>query len=251
MRRLEEAVMMHNKNVVRRKGAWGVWLAVLVLAGCAAGSRPFHEGRELLERGEYAQGFAKLEEAVRLEPRRAEYRIALSSQRATIVAQQNSLGEAALRDGRLTEAEEAYRRVLEIDPQNAMARQGQMSVVSERRHRQTVAEAEALLKKGEAADLRLALERLRPVLAENPSHRQAMGVRARVQEQLAKQPKVGDRLAEVYQKPITLEFRDAPLKAVFDVIAKVSGLNFFFDRDVRPDLKATILARNTSIEDAV
>src|SRR5690606_15191807 len=66
-----------------------------------------------------------------------------------------------------------------------------------------------------------------------------------------KQPKAGDRLAEVYQKPITLEFRDAPLKAVFDVIAKVSGLNFFFDRDVRPDLKATILARNTSIEDAV
>ena len=35
------------------------------------------------------------------------------------------------------------------------------------------------------------------------------------------------------------------------MISRVSGLNFFFDKDVRADLRATILARNTSIEDAV
>jgi general secretion pathway protein D len=38
---------------------------------------------------------------------------------------------------------------------------------------------------------------------------------------------------------------------VFDVVAKVSGLNFYYDRDIRPDIKATILAKNTSVEDAI
>ena len=50
---------------------------------------------------------------------------------------------------------------------------------------------------------------------------------------------------------MTLEFRDAPLKNVFEVLSKASGINFIFDRDVRPDLRATIFVRDTSIEDAV
>src|SRR5258707_734816 len=33
------------------------------------------------------------------------------------------------------------------------------------------------------------------------------------------------KLAAAYMKPITLEFRDAPLRNIFEVIAQVSGLN--------------------------
>lgn len=74
---------------------------------------------------------------------------------------------------------------------------------------------------------------------------------ASIDEARSKELRTDARLAAGYRKPITLEFRDAPLKAVFDVIAKVSALNFFFDKDIRADLKATILVKNTSIEDAV
>jgi len=35
------------------------------------------------------------------------------------------------------------------------------------------------------------------------------------------------------------------------VLSRTSGINFVFDRDVRPDLKATIYVRDTTIEDAV
>jgi general secretion pathway protein D len=160
-------------------------------------------------------------------------------------------GEAARREGRLTDAEKAYRQVQAIEPDNAMARQGLDALLTERRHRQAVTEGEALLKKGGAADLDLALERIRPVLAENPNQKDALNLKARVDEARGKLVKPETRLAAAYRKPITLEFRDAPLKAVFDVIAKVSGLNFLFDKDIRPDLKASILVKNTSIEDAV
>lgn len=223
---------------------------LLAVTGCAA-PKAYREGNALLAEGKTEQGLAKLEEAVRLEPRNAEYRIALASRRAAVVNRLAAGGEAARHEGRLSEAEKAYRQALVFDAGNAMARQGLEALIVERRHRQVVVEAEALFKKGGADELAEALEKLRPVLAENPTQKDALNLKARIDERRVKLAKPEAKLASAYRKPITLEFRDAPLKSVFDVIAKLSGLNFFFDKDIRPDLKATILAKNTSVEDAV
>lgn len=229
-------------------GAAPVLLALLL--GCA-GSQPFREGNELINAGQEEQGLAKLEEAVRAEPRNAEYRIALAVRRSSAINRLQTAGDAALREGRLTDAERAYAQVLTLDPSNAMARQGLDALVVERRHRAAVIEGETLLKKGGEADITEALDKLRPVLSENPTQREALNLKARLDAARAKFVRPESRLAAVYRKPITLEFRDAPLRAVFDVVAKVSGLNFFFDREIRPDLKVTVLAKNTSIEDAI
>jgi general secretion pathway protein D len=41
-------------------------------------------------------------------------------------------------------------------------------------------------------------------------------------------------LGPAFQKPVTLEFRDAPLRQVFEALARSSsGVNFVFDKDVR------------------
>ncbi len=224
----------------------------LGLGGCALlEPSAYQEGQALLDQGQVLPGLAKLEEAVKQEPRRPQYRITLATRRATAIQQLHQRGQAALAEGRLSEAEEAFRVLLLIDPEHAMARQGQAAIVLERRQRVLLAEVDALLKKGGATELQQAQDKLRTVLGENPQHKLALTLKARLQDELARQPRPGQRLAAVFQKPITLEFRDAPLKAVFDVISKVSGLNFFFDREIRPDLKATILAKNTSIEDAI
>lgn len=231
---------------------WSHVLATLTLAlaGCA-GNQAFREANTLLAEGQIEPGLAKLEEAVKLEPGNVEYRIALMSRRASIVNRYLSDAETARREGRLSDAEKSYRQVQGLEPQHPMARQGLEAVVTERRHRQMVAAADALFKKGSEADLGDALEQLRPVLSENPAHKDALNLKSRIDEARAKLAKPETRLAAAYRKPITLEFRDAPLKSVFDLVSKISGLNFFFDKDIRPDLKATVLARNTSIEDAV
>ncbi|WAC71449.1 cohesin domain-containing protein [Roseateles sp. SL47] len=238
----------------RNAGGWAwVELAPMVLAllvGCA-GSKSFQEGTDLINAGQEEQGLAKLEEAVRAEPRNAEYRIALAVRRSSAINRLHLVGDAALREGRLTDAERAYAQVLALDPANAMARQGLDALVVERRHRAVVIEGEALLKKGGEADIQEALDKLRPVLSEKPAQREALNLKARLEAAKAKFVRPESRLAAVYRKPITLEFRDAPLRSVFDVVAKVSGLNFFFDREIRPDLKVTVLAKNTSIEDAI
>jgi len=58
-------------------------------------------------------------------------------------------------------------------------------------------------------------------------------------------------LKSALEKPVTLEFREAPLKSVFEVLSRTSGINIVFDRDVRTDLRATIYVRDTRIEDVL
>ncbi|MDR2625134.1 MAG: secretin and TonB N-terminal domain-containing protein [Zoogloeaceae bacterium] len=223
--------------------------ALWLLPGC--GMLAYREGQGLLAEGQVEQGLAKLEEAVKLDPKNAEYRIELGNRRMSIIHRLISSGELARREGRLNDAEKFYRQAQSLEPENVMARQGMDLLVQARRHQLVVAEAESLLKKGALDDLNRALEILRPLLAENPGHRPALNLKARVDEQRAKMSRPETKLAAVFRKTVSLEFRDAPLKSVMEVIARVSGLNFFYDHDIRPDLKATIFARNTTIEDAI
>lgn len=247
----EEMTMFMHPRPKKRWAAMGVCvLACLLMAGCAS-QVAFRDANRLLAENKPTEGLAKLEEAVKLDPKNAEYRVALSTTRASLVNRYLTAAEANRREGRLTDAEKWYRQVMAYEPENAMARQGLDALVVERKHRLVVAEGEALLKKGKPEDLATALDMLRPVLSENPRQKEALNLKERIEEVQNKQAKPEAKLAESFRKTITLEFRDAPLRTVFDVIAKVSSLNFFFDKDIRPDLKANIMARNTTIEDAV
>lgn len=231
------------------RGLSVVLLAVL-LSGCQ-GMMAFSEGKALFAEGQNEAGFAKLEEAVRLEPKNVEYRIALTNMRSVMLNQQIMLAEKARREGLLSDAEKAYRQALAIDPGHVLAQQGLDAVTTERRHRQVVSDAEGVLKQGGPGAYQDALEKLRPVLSENPGQKEALNLKARIDEEQSKEQKVDSKLAESFRKTISLELRDAPLKGVFDLISKVSGLNFFFDKDIRPDLKTSVLAKNTTVEDAM
>jgi general secretion pathway protein D len=240
-------------TLVHARRALSAVTCVLVLAlavGCA-GLREHQQGMTLVGEGKYEAGLAKLEEAVQLSPRNAEYRLSLSSQRTSVMNRLIDQGERSLRAERLEDAEAAYRRVLGLDDANVMARQGLAQAQRLRWHRQRLSEAEALLKRGSEDDLNEALEKLRPVLVDNPSYRAAIDLRGRVQAAREKLTSPEARLAATFRRPITLEFRDAPLKSIFDVVAKVSGLNIYFDKEVRTDTRTSITIRNSSIDEAV
>lgn len=227
-----------------------VGLMALMVGACAA-QRVYHQGNKLIAEGRQDEGLVKLEEAARLRPSSAEYRIAYLTQRASRVAQLLLEGESQRRDGQLTEAEKTYQHVLRLDPAQALAKQGLQGIVTERRHRQWIIGAEERLKnEGDEAlpDLHLLIDR---VLAENPVQREALNLKTRLQERSKQQQPIPPELAEGFKKPITISFRDAPLRVVFDVIADVSGLNFVFDKDLRPDLKTAIQVKKASIEEVV
>lgn len=58
-------------------------------------------------------------------------------------------------------------------------------------------------------------------------------------------------LEQALERRVTLQFRDASVRSLFDVIGKTSGLNIVFDRDVSPDLKTTVFLKNTTVRAAI
>ncbi|MBB2487008.1 general secretion pathway protein GspD [Mitsuaria sp. WAJ17] len=229
------------------------WLGLtllLALAGCA-GDAAFREGQALMAQGQQEAGLAKLQQAVQEAPRNAEFRMELLTRREAVVrrALMDASGEA--RAGRLSEAEKHYQKALGLDPENAVARQGMQDILRDRRHLQVLAVVERELKAGATESLPLTAAKLRQVLLENPRSTAAQYWQARVEALEQQQLGPDKRLAAAYRKPVSLEFRDAPLKSVLEVLAKVAGLNFFYDRDVRPDLRATVIAKQTTVEDAL
>jgi general secretion pathway protein D len=114
-------------------------------------------------------------------------------------------------------------------------------------HAALLKEAQELAQRGDDTG---AERKLREILAQNPQNRDARAALRSLEEQQlkkAQQPK----LSAAMQKPITMEFRDAPLRQVFELISKQTGLNFIFDKDVPPDAKATVYVRDTSIDEVI
>ncbi len=223
-------------------------IAALLLSGCLS-NPAIEDSRRLFAAGHLDEGMRRLEEAQRADPDDRELRAHYFRSRELATGRLLAEADAARVMRRLDEAEALYRRVLALDAQQPRARNGLDEVVAARRHDAMVAEAARLL----AAQDGSGAERiLRNVLAEHPSHDDARRLLQDIrQAQTARYEKASQSLKAPFARPITLEFRDTPLKTVFEVIARSSGINFVFDKDVKSDAKVTIFVRNTSIEDVV
>ena len=221
--------------------------AVATTAGCAT-DRTFQTGKLMIENGRMEEGLQQVNAAAKQNPQNIEYRAYYVRNRDSYISQLLTQGDKQRPLGKPEDAEPFYKRVLALDAGNTRAQAGMTAVTMDLRHRATVAEAKQQLDAGNT-DVAQAL--LRAVLMENPGQREARALMRSIDDQRAKTATTGAVLKSSLRKPVTLEFRDAFLKNVFEVLSRSSGINFVFDRDVRPDLKTTIFVRNTTIEEAV
>jgi len=222
------------------------------LGGCANQQpiRDFEIGKKKLSEGQLEEGLAKVELASKADPENVEYRQYLFKQRELVVnhlllrAESERMGEA------FDDAVVDYKRVLGIDPNNPRAKAGLELVQADKGRKQQLAAANALFDKG---DREGAQALLRPILAENPKLHEARVLQKHIDEKNAEERVVSSSplLKAALKKTISLEFRDANLKSVVNVISQVSGLNFVFDKDVKADVKTTIMVKNTTIESAL
>ncbi|NCT83201.1 MAG: general secretion pathway protein GspD [Comamonadaceae bacterium] len=90
----------------------------------------------------------------------------------------------------------------------------------------------------------------REILAESPQHPGARLLASQVAQARPLESAVGE-LGPAFQKPVTLEFRDAPLRQIFEALARSSGINFVFDKDVRADARVTVFLRNVTMDEAM
>ncbi len=224
-------------------------LAILFgVFGCA-GSETFRDGQELVEAGNVEEGLERVEEALRRDPDDQEIRAYFLRHRAVAVQRHLAIAENARAIGALERAEGAYQRALRWDPENARAKAGLAAIAQDRRYGAEVAEAAELLKKGNSD---AAYARAKAVLSQNPSQREARAIVRKVEEENAARAEgFGPQLAKALKSPITIELRDAPVRAVLELIAKRTGLNFVYDREVAQDLRTTVFVRDTPVEEVL
>ncbi len=203
-------------------------VAVLIslLGGCA--STAIDDAERLSRDGRYEEALASLDAAMQRNPDEATLHTAHSRQRDRVVVQALSRAEMALAGGRLDEADQlaeraralapAHARLAGIDTQRSLARQALQRQADVRTNASNAAAADA-------------------------QRAAAMAGTAPGELPIA--------LSAAFQKPVALEFREATLRQVFEALARSSGVNFVFDKDVRGDAKVTVFLRQLSLDEAL
>lgn len=223
-------------------------LAALALSGCAA-QMAYRDGVQLVADDKVEAGLLKYQEAIAADPGNAQYRATFLQTRERFATARLDKAERALADGHLDQALRGFQRALAIDPANERARAGLRLVEADARHVTLMADANAAFAQNDYA---LARQKAAAILSERPNHEPARLLLAEATaKSAAAAPPFDTGLAAAYKLPVTIEFRDASLKQVFEVLARRSGLNFLFDRDVKTDQRISIFLKNSTVEAAV
>lgn len=230
-------------------------LIILFIAntGCAINNRTFgtrniafDDGQKLITAGELERGLQKIEQAAREEPENKEIRTVLIRAREEIIGKILFEADGFKFAGDLEQAKQQYQRVLNLYPFHERAKEGLEALELEHRHIASIEAAKELLVRN---DVTGAETIVRAVLQENSQQSHARQLIAQINSQLTR-PEVYDlALESAFKKAVTMEFKDADLKSVFEIMARTAGINFVFDKDIRQDTKISLFVRDNTIED--
>ncbi len=226
-------------------------LATLLLLGGCAGQQEYGKAQELMAQGKTAEAVENLRLATTLAPDNLRYRLDYLSQRTSAGQALVTAADAERAAGQADAAAQHYRDAARIDPGNERSKSGLQSIATDRRAAVALLGAERLV---QANQTEPALDLLRQLLRENPGHAQAIELRRTLEDRIeaerqAREQQVAARAA--FKRPVTLQFRDTPLKMVFEALSKAGNVNVIVDRDVKSDLRTTIYVKDASIEDAL
>ncbi len=244
--------MKNRKGLARRFGlAGGI---VLALGGCVTDG-VLEQAQRLANQGRWEESLKLLEQARGAEgsaPREGSpvpLQAALIGTRSLAVQNLLARADASRERDDFAAAQTDYERVLRIEPGNARAQGGLQALRDRQRRAKALEAAAAQIRRGAVDD---AERTLRPLLLDAPGDARALALTERIDESRLKRPGAGIPELDLQDRaPISMEFRDADLRKVFDAFSRTSGINFVFDRDIKPDAKVTVLVRNASIKEAI
>lgn len=221
-------------------------LALAALLTACAGNPVLEDARRMIGSGQIEEGVALLKAESGKLPADAVLRTTYLRERDLGLSRLASAAESARLAGDSKSAAELYQRAARLDPSSPRVQSGLLALERDVARRNQLATAEKLMaeKKYPAAQ-----EIVSRVAGEDPQGREVRALQRRLDE--AAQP-----LQELAQfrpeaRRLTLDFRDANLRSIFEVISRAANVNFIFDREVRPDLKASLVVKDTTVAEIV
>ncbi len=229
---------------------------VLLLSGCSglAPQKPtqndiaFENAKQLIATGQFEAGLSQLQVLATQHPENAQYRNAFKMQQNLQLANWLNQADKHLAMAEFEAANAQYQQALAVDADNARAQTGLKQLATAQSHTAMLANAQTAF---ERDDLETAQNTARAILAENASHAGALSLFERIEKQQVEKKATSPKIKSAFQKPITLELKNVPIKTLFSLIGKTANLNFTFDAELRDDQQTSLFVRNTSIEDAI
>ncbi|PCE26463.1 secretin N-terminal domain-containing protein [Burkholderia ubonensis] len=228
---------------MKRKVSLLLLISALALTGCA--STPFNAAPDAAATP--AERLGTLQQQKEAAPDDIALTTAVEFSRQEYVRAELKEADRQVAQGNHAAAIDHLDNALAEDPGNLKASQTLEQV--KRRQQMAVDLARAQRIGGEKPQE--ALEIARRILAEQPNHAEAKRVRDTMLRQSQASRAVRPQLSDALRKPVSLNFKQQPLASIFDVISRVSGVNFVFDRDVDTSQAATLFAERTTAEDAI
>ena len=226
--------------------AWLAGLLSLMVAGCA---EPVlvREGQNAATSGDHERAYFNFREASAGKPEDRPLRIATTRERE--LALEDLAGKARLaRES--AQPEEALRLLVRMEAVSAddpRVRAVRADLQRDVYIASRIVQAKSAMAAG-SHDQAEAI--VRDVLSQSPGSQEARSLQQRLAGQLPP-ARVAPTMSEAFQKPVTLEFREAALRNVFEALGRSSGVNFVFDKEVRSDAKINVFLKDVTLDEAM
>jgi len=223
-----------------------VLFCLAILSGCAGGRSAFSKAEKLERDGRLDEAVMKYAEVVAANPGVGEYRAKYLQSSAAAAQKHLQKGDDFAAAKKYDDALREYQTAFALDSSLARAKQESDQVIKLRN-------AEVYFKEGEEFEknrkLKEAVRAYQKALEFDQNNSAAKDAVERLIK--SKRPKLdGYELNLKSNKPITLKFKDAKIKEVFNIISQLSGINFVFDEGVK-DQNVSIYLENATFQQAL
>jgi general secretion pathway protein D len=219
---------------------------VCLVPGCAI-DRIRDDAEQLMAHGDYEHAVQALEAGTAQYPESAQLRARLVLARAQAQSQLIAQARTAEVAGELDRAETLLRRATAFDTSAQRAAMLLADLQVARGQADALQRANAMAAKGQGdAALRVVDQALK-------DNRREPGLLALQHRLLVDQRQSQVRASQqglAETRPISLDFRDANVRSVLDVVSRNSGINFVLDKDIK-DQRVTVYAKSVLFEDAL
>ena len=230
----------------RRGAVAAVVLALALLSGCAV-QRIRDQSDHLMREGRFEPAVQLLESGLKEHPASEVLRFRLVQARNEALARLTAEATRERGAGRAAEAEALLRRALAFDTGGKRVASLLADLTVEQRQQQALVQADALA----AAQPQAALKVIAEALKDNPRHGELVALQRKLAVEQRRAQVRATQLGLAESRPVSLDFRDASLRTVLDVVTRHSGINFVLDKDIRQDVRVTIFLRSARVEDAI
>lgn len=208
--------------------ALSLLLLALQLSGCA-GSRAYSRGQELYAQGDYDKSVINYMEAVEQTPDRQEYRLRLTNALNKAAWSHLEAGRLMMKERRAAEAAIEFRRALEYDKTLVVAENELAQAEALHKVDKLVQQADDFMRNRRLTQAKNSLDQ---ALLIDPENTAALALL----EKIKSAPRTiidGAELDVTSTKPISLKFKNTDIKDAFNILSKLSGVNFILDESLK------------------